>query len=130
MMIDVERTRAYYAGTDNRCDCDPCQNFYRSVKSCCPALTAFLAERGADAEKPLEVPWYVERRHTVTYNAMYVLCGTVEADWETVLDGVPVFVSPGFPSTGAEEPFFVVEAGPYTLDWILEKPFEEAFPEK
>lgn len=130
MTVDLERTQAYYAGTDNRCGCDPCQNFYRSVKQVCPELTAFLAARGADAEKPLEVLWYVEEKHAVLCNAMYVLCGNAEKDWKTTLDGAEVFVSPSFPPTGAEEPFFVVEAGPYRMNWILEKPFEEAFPEK
>ena len=133
MTVELERTKQFYAGIspEELCDCDPCQNYYRTVKTACPQLTAFLAERGAEADKPMEVVWYVEKEHTVTCSGMYVLCGSVDKNWKTTLDGADAFISPGFPTPrGVEEPYFVLEAGPYTLNWNLEKPFEEAFPEK
>lgn len=133
MTVDLERTRRYYAGIDSKdlCDCDPCRNYYRTVRSACPELTAFLAEHGAEADKPMEVVWYVEKENTVTCSGMYVLCGSADPEWRAALDGAEAFISPSFPTpAGVEEPYFVLEAGPYTLNWNLEKPFEEAFPEK
>lgn len=128
MNVDLKRTKRYYADVDNGCSCDPCQNYCRAVRRACPELTAFLAEQGAAADQPLEVLWYSEKKNSVTCSALYVLCGTVEPGWTQPVDGAELTEARHFPDARAEAPFFVLNAGPFTLDWILEKPFEEAFP--
>lgn len=129
MTVDIPRTRAYYdsIGEGNLCDCAPCRNFYRIVQSRCPELTAFLAQYGADAAKPLEAVWWEEGGpEHMTYAPMYVLCGSVPPDWHITLDGAEIRVTHSFPTpAGAEAPFFVLDAGPFPLDWALDEPYPE-----
>lgn len=122
MTVDIPHTRAYYDSLreTDLCGCEPCRHFYKTVKTRCPELTAFLARYGADAAKPLEAVWWEEGgpKH-MTYAPMYVLCGTVSPDWRISLDGGEGRITSSFPApAGVEEPFFVLEAGPYLFDRV------------
>ena len=123
--MDKERTRAYYAalGPEDLCSCAACRNFSSRVREAYPDSAAFLDGMGADIAKPHE-SWSLELREgELEYpEVQYVILGSVGDFRPTEISGVRFGLADAWPPTGLEEPHFVIEAGPFRLEWPGEAP--------
>lgn len=80
LLVDVERTRDYYAARPLpwiTCDCAGCRNFVQAVKGLPVPVRDFLAALGLDPEKPGELCFYSGTPETVSGGGWYHLVGRV-----------------------------------------------------
>lgn len=119
--MDAEKTKAFYSKLSSQdiCDCAYCQNYIRRVRAAYPAAADYLSHLGVDIEKPLEtMPLEPDEAGELEYaGPQYVVCGTPEGFAETRIGSVHVAIASSHPSTGLEEPHFVIELYPIRLKW-------------
>ncbi len=119
MKVDAEKTRQYYRkiGPGALCDCNDCKNYYARVKAACPAAAEYLAELGAEIEKPLETsPREPDADGMMEYRAcQYVVLGSCEESYHHTVDGVEVRRARFYLTTGVQEEHFVLELSPIRL---------------
>ena len=119
--MDAEKTRAFYSRLDSQdvCDCAYCQNYIRQIRAAYPAVADYLSRLGVDMEKPLEtMPLEPDEAGELEYaGPQYIVCGTPEGFAETQIGSVHVGIATSHPSTGLEEPNFVIELYPIKLKW-------------
>ena len=123
--MDKERTRAYYAalGPEDLCSCACCRYFSARVREAYPDFTALLEGMGVDIAKPHE-SWSLELPGgELEYpDVQYVVLGSGGDFRPAEISGVAVGLADAWPPTGLEEPHFVIEAGPFRLEWPGETP--------
>lgn len=76
--VDVEKTRAFYAGQDGTgCDCAGCRNYQKAVPALAEPVQAFLMQFGIDPGKPAEMSAVhsPDGRETL-YDGFFHICGT------------------------------------------------------
>lgn len=119
--MDAKKTRAFYSKLSSQdiCDCAYCQNYIRRVRAAYPAAADYLSHLGVDIEKPLEtMPLEPDEAGKLEYaGPQYIVCGTPEGFAETRIGSVHVAIASSHPSTGLEEPHFVIELYPIRLKW-------------
>lgn len=122
--MDAEKTRAFYSKLSSQdiCDCTYCQNYIRRVRAAYPAAADYLSHLGVDIEKPLEtMPLEPDEAGKLEYaGPQYIVCGTPEGFAETRIGSVHVAIASSHPSTGLEEPHFVIELYPIKLKWSFQ----------
>lgn len=87
--VDVEATRAYYAGytaAEWNCDCAGCRNFARAAEQLPEMLREYLAKLGLEADKPVHItPEVAQEGGTkLFYTGWYHLRGTLPHEVQTV----------------------------------------------
>ena len=119
--MDIEKTRAFYSQLNSQdiCGCAYCQNYIRQIRTAYPAVADCLSRLGVDIEKPLEtMPLEPDEAGNLEYaGPQYIVCGTPEGLAETEISSVHVAIASSHPSTGLEEPHFVIELYPIRLKW-------------
>ena len=117
MKADKKRTEAYYAALaeGELCHCAYCRNFYARVKAAYPLTVVFLAELGADIEKPLETMPLEPENGFLEYCAQYLVFGECEDDFSFENGETECRKAVSHPSIEAEEPYFVLECFGVTL---------------
>ena len=119
--MDAEKTRAFYSRLNGEdiCDCAYCRNYVRRIRAAYPELADHLSRLGVDIEKPLEtMPLEPDEAGELEYaGPQYIVCGTPEDFAETEIGSVHVMIAGSYPSTGVEEPHFVIELYPIRLKW-------------
>lgn len=75
-----------------------------------------------DIEKPLEtMPLEPDEAGELEYaGPQYIVCGTPEGFTGNEIGSVQVQIAPSHPSTGMEEPHFVIELYPIKLKWSFQ----------
>ena len=122
--MNAEKTKAFYSKLSSQdiCDCAYCQNYIRRVRVAYPAAADYLSHLGVDIEKPLEtMPLEPDEVGKLEYaGPQYIVCGTPEGFAETQIGSVHVAIASSHPSTGLEEPHFVIELYPIKLKWSFQ----------
>lgn len=110
--IDLEATREHssFAAQDH-CTCPYCENYYRTVRSCYPALIPFLKGFGLDIDGPVEMYPF----EPTLYLAGYRVRGEILRVGLSpmMVDGVPVSAEP------KEDRCFLLEVGEMALPWVM-----------
>lgn len=119
--MNAEKTRAFYSKLNSQdvCGCAYCQNYVRQIRAAYPAVADYLSRLGVDIEKPLEtMPLEPDEAGELEYaGPQYIVCGTPDGFAETQIGSVHVGIATSYPSTGLEEPHFVIELYPIKLKW-------------
>lgn len=119
--MDLEKTRAFYSriSSGDVCGCAYCQNYVRQIRAAYPQLGDYLSRLGVDMEKPLEtMPLEPDEAGKLEYaGPQYIVCGTPEGFTETQIGSVRIEIAASHPSTGVEEPNFMIELYPIRLKW-------------
>jgi hypothetical protein len=122
--VDIGVTKEYYLGYSDLCNCDGCQNFYKTIRGCSTEFISFLEQFGIDIEKPIETFWFVidKQSKVIDYTAYYAVHGTAakgsyEIDFGTI--NVAVQSLKYSPNTEMPEPYFVFQVFNLLLPWVL-----------
>ena len=120
MLVNAEKTRAYYAALreEDLCDCAYCRNFRREMAGAYPEVAAYLATLGVEAEKAFETsPLEPEDGFLPYCGCEYVVFGHCEEDYFHEIGGVTVRPTAFYPRTGLMEAHFVLSVSPICLPW-------------
>ena len=112
--IDLEATREHssFAAQDH-CTCAYCENYYRTVRGCCPELSPFLKRFGLDLDGPVEMYPF----EPTLYLAGYRVRGRIiRAGLAPIMvGGVPIAAEP------RDHGCFMLEAGEICLPWVMQE---------
>lgn len=120
--IDLERTQEHSSfASEDHCTCGYCENYYRAVKLCYPALLPFLKQFGLNIDGPVEMYPF----EPTLYLAGYRVTGRIThiGNGPMMVNGVPITAEP------MEDWCFMLEVGEMPLPWMLrEDPDEVVSP--
>lgn len=123
LFMNIEKTRLYYEQLSNHdlCDCAYCKNYIREVKNTYQKVAKYLSSLGIDIEKPFEtMPLEPDEMGYIEYvSPEYIVYGTPDDFSEMTIGSVNVSIAESHPSTQINESYFVIEAGPIRLKWIM-----------
>lgn len=134
LMVDVERTRAYYAAQPPYdCPCAGCRNFVRAVKLLPGEVKALFDALGLDPAKPEEVCSYPGTREEAHGGAWYHICGTILeggtppegrrfSEWVPVAERFEAAFTDDYslPAEDFPRPVFQMDTD-FWLPWVLEE---------
>lgn len=134
LMVDVERTRAYYAAQPPYdCPCAGCRNFVRAVKLLPGEVKALFDALGLDPAKPEEVCSYPGTREEAHGGAWYHICGTILeggtppegrrfSEWVPVAERFEAAFTDdhSLPAEDFPRPVFQMDTD-FWLPWVLEE---------
>jgi len=110
--IDLDATKEHssFAAQDH-CTCAYCENYYRTVRRCYPALIPFLKQFGIDIDGPVEMYPF----EPTVYLAGYRVHGKIRKAGlaPMMVSGVPVSAEP------REDGLFMIEVGEMMLPWVM-----------
>ena len=137
LLVDTEKTRAYYAAHPLpwiTCDCAGCRNFTKAIRQVPGAVKTFFSDLGLDVEKPAESCYYEGTEETLSGGGWYHICGEILAgavpensgqafgEWLRLADGFSVafktscdLLPKDFP-----RPAFQMEFN-HLLPWLLDE---------
>ena len=137
LLVDVEKTRAYYESHPLpwvTCTCAGCRNFVQASKRFPAEVQAFFVRLGLDPEKPAETCWYPGTQTMASGDAWYHLCGKIVEQAEPPEGqrfGEWLDISETFQAAFGPECYLAPDDFPrpcmqmdviFQLPWVLEEP--------
>ena len=117
--MDIEQTKAYYAGIprEDICGCDWCQNLIDEIKGAYPEAAAYLLSLGVNIERPFEVLLPADPVDGyLTYPIVqYLIVGDSDGFQETQIGDIAIGISDCHPTATYQGTHFIIDAGVFHL---------------
>lgn len=123
--MDIEKTRAYYAGIkrEDICGCPYCQNLIDEIKLSYPEVAEYLLSLGVDIECPFEVllPSDPENGYMDYYMVQYLIVGDAGNFKEIKIGDISIYPVDFHPRAAYTGEFFVIGAGTFHIKCRYDK---------